>query len=421
VRGRRWATRAVGAALVVVAAAGSLGVGHVDAQAASTFTLQARADAVGLQLIAKDAPAVSIGGGEVAFVTPASAQSVLDSLGGSRAFASSPYPGDLVVSLPATVSGLLGGTSFPVPGYPFYVSSSHPTADDSSEEVGPYSIAAHSSADASDAVAKIGLSTAPPQVASITSRTAVSKDEQTGKAVAEATTEIAPFSVSNLLRLGDIRATARVEYDPARPDQPAVVTTSFSVGTVTIAGIEVGLTDKGLVVGGQTLVPVDLSALTSLLAGAGTSIEYLPAQRSATSVTSAAVRITYQQTFPTLGLTTVRLVLGQVSATADPGAAIGGFSSTPPAVAPVALPAAVGPAPAAPATGGGLSLPETAAPTPVIGPTVGPATPMVARRSPGPDLGIAYGVMALGGAVALLTSQDGAWLALRRRLARSPR
>jgi hypothetical protein len=406
--------------LVAVGVAGSLGVGHVDAQSASTFTLQARADSVGVQLIAKDAPAVSIGGGEVAFITPASTQAVLDSLGGSRAFASSPYPGDLVVSLPATISGLLGGTSFPVPGYPFYVTTSHPTADDSSEEVGPYSIAAHSTASSSDALAHIGISTAPPQVASITSRTAVSKDERTGKAVAEATSEIAPLSVSNLLRLGDIRSTARVEYDPSQPTRPAVITTTFSVGTITIAGVEVGLTDKGLVVGGQTLVPVDLSALTSLLAAAGTSIEYLPAQRTATSVTSAAVRITYQQTFPTLGLTTVRLVLGQVSATADPGEAIGGASATPPEVAPVAVPADLGPTTPGPASGGGLALAPLAPAAPAAAPAVVPTTPLAVRRSPGPDLGIAYGVMALGGAVALLTSQDAAWAALRRRLARTP-
>jgi hypothetical protein len=301
----RQVVRVLGVTALALGAVGGLHDATSGAEGSSTFALRARADSVGVQLIAKDAPAVSIGGGEVAFVTPASAQSELDSLGGSRSFASSPYPGDLVISLPGTVSGLLGGVSFPVPGYPFFVTSEHPVQPDADEEVGPYSIAAHSAAGESHAEAHVGLSTAPPQVVSVTSRTSVSRDPATGRAEAVATTEVAPLSVSAVLRLGDVRATASVSIDPARPDA-VVKRSSLSVGTVTVAGVELGLTDQGLSAGGTSLVPVDLSAVTALLAGSGVSIEVLPAQETATSVTSAGLRVTFQQVFPTLGETTVR-------------------------------------------------------------------------------------------------------------------
>ena len=317
-----------------------------------------------------------------------------------------------MVSLPGTFSGLLGGVSFPVPGYPFYVASEHPVQADADEEAGPYSIAAHSGADESHAEAHVGLSTAPPQVVSVTSRTSVSRDPATGEAEAVATTEVAPLSVSQVLRLGDVRATASVSIDPARPDA-VEKHSSLSVGTVTVAGVELGLTDKGLSAGGTPLVPVDLSAVTSLLAASGVSIELLPAIETATSITSAGVRITFQQVFPTLGETTVRLVLGQVTATADPGATIGAGSTAPPAVPVIdALPSFdVAPA-------GDVDLGSPIAPIGPSAPTTPQGgTPVVATFPVAADLSGLYPVLLVGGAVALLSSRGDVW---RRRLRRPP-
>src|SRR5690606_24310131 len=107
---------------------------------------------------------------------------------------------------------------------------------------------------------------------------------------------------------------------------------SLSIGTLSIAGIEVGLTDQGLTVGGTTLLPVDLSPLGALLSALGVELEVLPEVRTPTSITSAGLRVTYQQEFPTLGETTVRLVLGQVTAAVDPGAGIGGVEPVQPPV-----------------------------------------------------------------------------------------
>src|SRR5581483_1835738 len=84
---------------------------------AGTFSATAWADAVRYSFIVPSAP----GSSTVTDVGGPSTQARLDALGDSRAFASFPYPGDLIVTLPGLFRGLSG---IPLPGeYPFYVSA----------------------------------------------------------------------------------------------------------------------------------------------------------------------------------------------------------------------------------------------------------------------------------------------------------
>jgi hypothetical protein len=312
---------------MLVGALGLVSAHPAGARPASTFALRARADALGIELVAKDAPVVSIGGGQVTFLTPASAQAELDALGSSRGFASAPYPGELIVSLPGTVNGVGAGTFPPLPSYPFYASSSHPTSPEAFEEVGPYHLRATSGSDASEADARIGISTTPPKVSSASGHAKVSVTPS-DQLVAESEAEIAPFTVADVLTVGEIRSTARVEYDATKPGSAPVKTSSLAIGTMSVAGVQVGITAKGLEVAGSA-VPIDPSALTSVLAAAGVQVEYVPAVETEASVTSASLRITLTKNLPTAGDTTVRYVLGQASATADPGAALGGATGDP--------------------------------------------------------------------------------------------
>jgi hypothetical protein len=235
---------------------------------------------------------------------------------------------------------------------------------------------------------------------------------------ATAVAEITPFSVSNLLRIGDIRGTAIATYDPSTSSGKPHLSSSLSIGTITVAGTELGLTDKGLTVAGHPVLPVDVSGLASLLAGSGIQLEYVPAQRTSTSITSAGVRITYQRVFPDLGPTTVRLVLGQVSATAAPGQQLGDNGA------------------AGADTGGTSGSPSTGSPagsgavsTPALAPVpaanqlaVRPTRPSLAptRRArinvPIPSLWSFYPVMAIGGIVTLAGSRITAWLRYRSTL-----
>ena len=413
----RTVLRLVGLALIVAGAIGTTAAAG-RAQSIASYSVRARADSVGVQLIADQAPVVSIGGGEVAFVTPASAQSQLDSLAGSTSYASAPYPGGLIVSLPGTSAGLFGGVGFPVPSYPFYVSSSYPTQPTSGQSAGPYSITTSSGPDATGADAAIGLSTSPPQVVSITSHTSAIRDAESGKVRAEAVTEIAPLTISDVVRLGAMKATATAELDPADPSAGVTKTSALSIGTITIAGIELGLTEEGLVVAGTPLLPIDLAPVAALLAGSGVQLEYMPSTETSSSITSAGVRISFVQDLPNLGKTTVRLVLGQVSASAGAGSSAVMAAPVPPvlpAVPPV--PAAVSSIGVVPGGTGTVAAPITAPSSPRSEALSEPAA--AAQVTPFADLWLFYPALVVGGIVALISSRATAWQVLRRRVGRA--
>jgi len=137
---------------------------------------------------------------------------------------------------------------------------------------------------------------------------------------------------------------------------------------------------------------------------------------------------------PDLGLTTVRLVLGEVSATADPGQPLGDSGpaagsgtdgpSGPSADGPP--PTAVGGGPISPppdAVGGGPSSPPPTAPVPAtnqIGtqPTDRFAAPTrgAGVNVPIPNVWSFYPIMVIGGIVTLACSRSTAWMRYRSTL-----
>jgi hypothetical protein len=140
----------LGTALLV---AGSLGPPAAGADGFSgTFGAVAAADAVRVTWIVPHAPAsdtVLDAGGP-------SAQATLDSIGGSQAFASFPYPGENAVTAPALVAGASGG-QINLPAYPFWVGSTYPVAPKSESSSGPYAIKAESTDTSSASSASVGL------------------------------------------------------------------------------------------------------------------------------------------------------------------------------------------------------------------------------------------------------------------------
>jgi hypothetical protein len=431
----------IGAVLFATGSRVRAASGPVSGPVATLFQLSARADTVGEEVIATGFPVIPAG--KLAFVTLSSAQASLDTTT-SQAFASAPYPGDFVVSLPSTVNGLGSGILPPFPTYPFYVSSSNPTSPKAGQQVGPYQVAAASDDHSSQGDSLIGLSTIAPRVASGTSHASVTRDPNTGMLVSVAESHIAPFEINNLLSLGDIRSFVKLTYDPANAGAGVVKQSSFSIGTITIGGVQVGLTEKGLSLAGKTLLPVDLSALQKLLLAKGVSIEYVPATQTATSITSAALQITYhnaQLPAPFMD-TTLRFVLGQATATADPGASVPGIdSSLGSGVGAVGSTVGGGVGSTGASTGGatgstGLgsgsgsgavgSGSVSGAQAPVVS---GGRTPQSASgrivprrliRAPLTDLSNFYLIFVAGGLVALGSSRLVQWLALRGRLNPAP-
>jgi hypothetical protein len=387
------------------------------------LAISARADSLQVQIIASGLP--SVPNGEITAASPSSAQASLDATS-SQAFASAPNPGDLVVSLPSTVNGLAAGQAPPLPSYPLVVSTSNPTTPTASQTVGPYQLSASSSESASTADARVGLATFSPQVVSATSHSTVSKDPHSGLMVAEATTEIAPFRLNDLVAVGEIRGTAKLTYDPNNPSAGVKKQTSLSVASLIIAGIEVGLTDKGLTLAGTPLVPVDLSALTKLLGATGVSLAYAPKTETATSVQSAGIQVLFNKTFPDpFSDTTVKLALGQASASLSPGDVVPadqassndtGNGAVAPSSAGGSGAGGLAPSSGSPdATGSAPSGATPSATSPRSSRRAAPAMRRLAATSA--DTSSFYLILVVAGLVALACSRLTQWSALRARLA----
>jgi hypothetical protein len=276
-----------------------------------SFTLTARADAANFGVIDPSAPILPAG--QLVTASPATAQASFDSLGQSSGFASLPYPGEFVATLPGTLNGLLAGSFPPLPSYPFYVSSSYPTAPNSSNSQGPYGISATSSPTSSMADAIVGVATGAPQVASVHARSESTQNAD-GSLVADAMTDMEGFTFGQLLRIGSVTSHARLTVTAG---QASRMTDSLQLGTMTVAGTLIGLTDKGIQVGSTTAPSPSASAVSSLLKSAGIELTYLPASRTPTSVHSAAIQISYTTKLPSQGSVVSTITLGQSSATIE--------------------------------------------------------------------------------------------------------
>ena len=83
--------------------------------------VSARADAMAVEYINTSSPV--FGSEPVIYGTPASAASLVDSVGQSTAWAAAPYPGDIMVGAADNGNGTLVGAGLPgiFASYPFYV------------------------------------------------------------------------------------------------------------------------------------------------------------------------------------------------------------------------------------------------------------------------------------------------------------
>jgi hypothetical protein len=350
-----------------LALAATLGGGRPAAAGSDTgFSLVASAGVAGIHPIATGAPLLP--GGDLGTATPSSAQAAVNSQQTSQAFASAPYGGDFVTTLPGTVDGLGAGSLPPVPSFPFYIATESPTTPSGSFVEGPYSITAASTPTNSTATAKVGLSTDSPQVASAIAHADVNADPTTGVLTADAMASIEPLQVAPGVALGDIHSSVSLRFDPSDPKAGLQKQSSLTIGTIDVDGLQVGLTDHGLTLLPGLTIPVDLTAVSNLLRQAGVTFTYLPGTTTATSVTSAAVSVSYTTTLPTLGLTTVTMLLGQVSASIDTGTTPGANPTT--GAGPVGATGATTPPPSPAAT---TPTAESQASGPVAG---GPSSPV---------------------------------------------
>src|SRR5581483_5197381 len=290
-----------------------------------------------------------------------SAQATLDSIGGSQAYASFPYPGENAVTAPALVAGASGG-KINLPAYPFWVGSSYPVAPKAEAGSGPYSIKAESSDAASTASASVGLAS-NDQAAVGLARSTASTSSASEAVTSEATTEVTAFAVGPL-KIGQVLSRAKAVFSGTGALTRDADT---QVTGMMIADTPVALTAKGLVIG-SSAVPADPKPVESALAQAKIGLEYMPRQNTDGGVVAPTIRVTQKDDSGG----SITYVLGRASAFAQ----------------------GAGDAPAAP---GATTAPDTTASEPVQSParqpepaaaTTGPPAAQAAGLAPvAPDPG----------------------------------
>ncbi len=274
-----------------------------------SYTISARADGFLMEYFLPQTPLVGTGGGLVD-VSSASAQALVNSLGRSTAYASAPYPGEILVGLPGLANGLGAGDLPPVPDYPLYVNADYPAEPARRAELGPYVLAAESGEIASSGSMTVGVSSTDDLKIGAVNATADSWiDESSGLLVAEAWSASDPISIGGLLSIGKIETHARME---AMPGEAPEVVASIDLGTISIAGVKVGLTQDGFEVAGP-LPGVSAAVLTDLLASADITFEVVPAVKTDTTYVSEGLRIEYGAEVPAVGTVRVSFLLGRVS------------------------------------------------------------------------------------------------------------
>ena len=275
----------------------------------ATYQVLARADAFTVEMVDSSAPAVP--GGEVVKASPATSQSVVNSLGQSVGFASAPYPGDFIISGPGTFNGVRPPGAPELPYYPFVAYSSFPGEPKAEAAQGPYRLKATSEHFASAAEAEMAAAgNGQPAIARAFASTKSVVDSATGELTALADSTMDGLAIGPLI-IGHVAGHAKMV---AGPGQNPSKETAFSVGTVTIAGTTVGFTDKGLqMAGGAAAVP-DISALSETLSTAGITLTYVPSTQTPTSIESAGLAVGYNGQIPGQGPRRFVVTLGRVRA-----------------------------------------------------------------------------------------------------------
>jgi hypothetical protein len=398
---------AAAVAALPLALASVAGFAGLPAAAQPTnYSLTAAANEASVEVDAANFPLLAP---QAVYLSPGTAQAALDSFGGSTAFASAPFLGQTVEGIGGLASGLGSGVLPPLPrtlpGYVATVSPSNPTEDQSQ---GPYTLTSNSTQDSSSAVAAIGVVSGQPQLL-VTSATATTTRKDDGSLQATAQAVLEPLAIGSLLHLGTVQATATMTVDA---DGTLTKSSSLDLGSLTIAGIRIGLTENGLRVLDSLLPLPSTAELNGVLAGFGLQVNFLPASQTATSVTSAGLQIVEKQTLPIEGATALVITIGQATATlryqtAPPSGGEGG------AIAVDAVP------PTPPAAGLLLPTSPDLAAAPRVD-TSSPATPspgtlVRADIRLGPDAIRWYGILALAALALTLASRLASAIAINPR------
>jgi hypothetical protein len=277
------------------------------AGAAQNFRGLASADAVRVQVTVPNFPVTS----SVVDTSLYATQAIVTSNNSSQAFASTPYPGEGVVSLPGTLAG------FNVPGvpeYPLYASSVHPDRQHAQVGDGPFKLVADSTEKSSESSASSGVA-GDQNIGAAASRASVKRDDA-GGVVSASESKVDAFK-AQALRIGSVISTATTKLSS---DGKLEKSSSLEISGLTVNDVAVRLTHDGIVAGDKA-VPLDAKAINDALAKAHLTVSYIDPQDLPNGVVGAGVKITTGIEVPGSGVTNVSWTLGRSMAVIDSASA----------------------------------------------------------------------------------------------------
>ena len=237
--------------------------------------VSARADAMAVEFINTSSPV--FGAEPIIYGTPASAASLVDSVGQSTAWAAAPYPGDIMVGAADNGNGALVGRRSARASSPATRSTWRPPElGDKVQDQSGNRLVAHSEQYMSSSDARSGLITGDFLAAlQAQAATRSSVDPTTGDLTAVADSRLDAFRFTDKLQIGRSVAHAKLVKTAG---QELVKESSFTIGSIIVNGVEMSYGDGGFKFGDQApSSPGDPKPLFDALKAAGITVEILPA------------------------------------------------------------------------------------------------------------------------------------------------
>lgn len=325
-------------ALVIGAVGFAIPVG-AQTDAGSSSAVSGIATAGGMSAIFEVPQFLPLGDRLVEMGVPV-AQALLETGGGAaQGYAAMPYPGDLLLSLPGTGVGLLGGLGgIPAPQYPLYVSADNANPERRfADPSGQIVLEARSTPVRVDGVAAITNPGAQPSAGKAIS-TARVVEEPGGAVLAIAETRVEGFAlqVSDVVvQLGTVRSRSETVLDrgEAQPD----TTKTFDITGASVNGIGIVIDKEGVRLGDQALpLPQQplLDVVNDLLAGAAITMRVVDSDDTPGGSSGQYLEIATTQPLPVPGEPkgTVLYRVGRVETSVVAGVGAGAGGGVPPFV-----------------------------------------------------------------------------------------
>ncbi len=239
------------------------------------------------------------------------AEARIDSVEGSKGFASAPYPGQAAIAGPGLFA-FATGQQFPA-SYPWYAASADPATPESTVDQNGIHLESRSAPQSSHSTALLGA-------------------EGSGRASSDAkviraedgVVTAAASTLAEVLHLGPIVLSGVTSNASVvrRPGGEPERSSSLQAATFTIAGQGVVITPGGIVLGGTDIPAGEAPGIKEALAGANVTVETIKAQETPDGIVAPGLRISTTQDLPGAGVPgTVTYTLGQARASATVGAA----------------------------------------------------------------------------------------------------